>query len=104
LTDEYKGHQNYLIYLCETGFYLPLKEVEHEIKRISDEYDPKVQSRLKQLKSLITRTCYNAFAEKTEKFIKAIRDLKTGEKKYEDLSPIMSCFKQVCVKDGYVLD
>jgi hypothetical protein len=59
---------------------------------------------LKQLKSLITRTCYNAFAEKTEKFIKAISDLKTGEKKYEDLSSIISCFKQVRVKEGYVLD
>ena len=104
LIDEYKGYKNHLIYLCETGFYPPLKEVEHEIKRISDEYDPQVQSRLKQLKNLTPRTCYNALAEKTEKFIKAISDLKTGEKKYKDLSPIMSCFKQVRVKDGYVLD
>ena len=104
LTDEYKGYKNHLIYLCETGFYPPLKDVEHEIKRISDEYDPAVQSRLKQLKSLTPRTCYNALAEKTEKYIKSIKDLKTGEDKYNDLSPIMSCFKQVKVKDGYVLD
>ena len=104
LTDEYKGYQNHLIYLCETGFYPPLKEVEHEIKRISDEYDPQVQSRLKQLKSLTSRTCYNPLAEKMEKFIKSIKNLKTGEDKYKDLSPIMSCFNQVKVKEGYVLD
>jgi hypothetical protein len=81
-----------------------LKEVEHEIKRISDEYDPAVQSRLKQLKSLTSSSCYNALAEKTEKYIKSIRELKTGEDKYNDLSPIMSPFNQVRVKDGYVLD
>ena len=104
LTDEYKGYQNHLIYLCETGFYPPLKEVEHEIKRISDEYDPKVQSRLKQLKSLTSRACYNPLAEKMEKFLKSIKNLKTGEDKYKDLSPIMSCFSQVKVKEGYVLD
>ena len=104
LKDEYKGYQNHLIYLCETGFYPPLKEVEHEIKRISDEYDPAVQSRLKQLKSLTSSSCYNALAEKTEKYIKSIRELKTGEDKYNDLSPIMSSFNQVRVKDGYVLD
>lgn len=102
--DEYEGCPNHLIYNCSIGCLPPLQEIERELKRLGDEYNPDAKERLKQMKSTVSDRCYNDLASQTERFINDIKSLNIGEDKYEDLSKIMSSFKEVKIKDGYVLD
>ena len=102
--DEYHGYKNHLIYNCECKHLPPLHEVEHELKRIGDKYNQDVQVTLKEMQKHASRTSYNSLAKKTEDFIASIKKLKLWERDYESLASIMECFKQVKVKEGYVLD
>ena len=104
LIDEYQGYKNHLEYLCETGFFPPLIKIEYEIKRMRDMCDPAVKEELKERIRRTSTKCFNSLAQKTNQFVKAIDSLKVGDDKYKDLSPIMSCFRQVKIKEGYVLD
>lgn len=101
--DRCRGYQNHLIYHSMYGHLPPLPQIEYELKRLGEEFKPEVQQSLDSLKETASRTYYNALAEKADKFDKAIREVLKDEH-YENLSPIMSCFNQVKVKDGYVLD
>ena len=102
--DKYNGFSNHLIYNCESGNLPPLPEVEQELKRLGDQYNQEIQDRLRKLKKRASNKFYNPLAQKTEKFIKAIEELDLLNGNYKNLQPIMSCFNQVKVKDGYVLD
>jgi hypothetical protein len=102
--DEYEGYANHLIYNCAIGCLPPLSEVEYELKRLGEEYNDDIQDLLKSLKSQTSTKCYNDLAEKTETFIHLIKELNIGDDKYENLAPIMSCFSQLKIRDGYVLD
>ena len=102
--DEYKDHTNHLIYNCAIGCLPPLSEVEYELRRLAEEYDDEIKVKLESLKEQASTQNYNDLAEKTEQFIHLINELNIGDNKYENLSPIMSCFSEVKIKDGYVLD
>lgn len=102
--DEYEGYANHLIYNCAMGYLPPLAEVERELKRLGDECDPECKKKLKEMKSTVSSVCYNDLAIQTERFILDIKSLEIGDKKYEDLSKIMSSFRHIKIKDGFVLD
>lgn len=102
--DEYEGYINHLIYNCAIGCLPPLSEVEHELKRLGEQYNDDILTSLDIMKKSALTKCYNDFAGKTEEFIRLIEGLHIVEGKYKSLSPIMSCFSQVKIKDGYVLD
>ena len=102
--DEYKGYTNHLIYSCSTGHLPPLAEVEYELKRLGEQYDSSTQVNLDRMKEAASEKCYNDFARKTEEYLRLINGLDIKSNEYENLSPIMACFKQVRIKKGYVLD
>ena len=102
--DEYKGYANHLIYNCAAGHLPELSEVEHELKRLGDQYNQEIQATLSEMKKSASKTCYNSLAEQLERFINDIKSLNIGNDKYDNLAPIMSSFTQVKLKDGYVLD
>lgn len=102
--DEYEGYANHLIYNCAMGYLPPLPQLERELKRLGDEYNPTSQERLKEMKNNVSDHCYNEYASQMERFISDIKSLDIADDKYEDLSRIMSSFKQVKIKKGYVLD
>jgi hypothetical protein len=93
-----------LIYNCETGHLPPLAEVECELKRLGDQYNPDIQQQISEMKKSASDAAYNCVAEKMMRFMKDAKSLHTNDGKYKDLSPIMSSFTDVRVKDGYVLD
>ena len=101
--DKCRGYQNHLIYHSMYGHLPPLPQIEYELKRLGEEFSQDIQQSLADLKLQASSTYYNAYAEKTCNFVKSIREV-ISKGAYEDLSPIMSCFNQVKVKDGYVLD
>ena len=102
--DEYEGYANHLIYNCAMGFLPHLHKVERELKRLGDEFDLSAQERLKEMKNNVSDRCYNEYASQLERFISDIKSLDIANDKYEDLSKLMSTFKEVKIKDGYVLD
>ena len=102
--DEYEGCTNHLVYNCTTGYLPPLSEVEYELKRLGERYHLATKTTLKKVKEIASKDCFNDLAEKAEEFIRLIEELNIGNDKYENLSPIMSCFSQIKMKDGYVLD
>ena len=102
--DEYEGFTNHLIYNCTMGFLPPLEKVERELKRLGNEYDPSSKEKLNEMKSSVSDICYNEYASQLERFICDIKSLDIADDKYEDLSKLMSSFKEVKIKDGYVLD
>ena len=65
-------------------------------------FDP--EERLEELKGTVSKSCYNEYASQLELFICDIKSLDIADDKYEDLSKLMSSFKQVKIKEGYVLD
>ena len=101
--DTCRGYQNHLIYHSMYGHLPPLPQIEHELKRLGEEFNQDIQQSLSDLKQKASRNYYNALAEKAGNFAKSIREVISRDN-YEDLSPIMSYFNQVKVKDGYVLD
>ena len=102
--DEYEGYINHLIYNCAMGFLPPLDKVERELRCIGEEYDPSAKERLNEMKGSVSDTCYNEFASQLESFISDIKSLDIANAKYDDLSKLMSSFKEVKIKKGFVLD
>ena len=62
------------------------------------------KERLEEFKGTVSDNCYNEYASQLERFISDIRSLDIAADKYEDLSKLTSSFKQVRIKEGYVLD
>ena len=102
--DRCRGYQNHLIYHSMYGHLPPLPQIEYELKRLGEQYNPNTKETLEKIKKTASNECYNDLAKKTEEFIRLIKGLNVGDDKYENLSPIMSCFSQIKMKDGYVLD
>lgn len=102
--DEYKGYFNHLIYNCEAGHLPPLAEVECELKRLGDQYNPDVQKQISEMKKSASGVAYNRLAEKIKQFMDDAKAMHTNNCPYKDLSPIMSSFTDVRIKEGYILD